>query len=374
MQVVNKYMYLGILLDEHLDFGATAKCVAHSAGRALDGRPNEREVKGAWEPGAISQRGDERSIFASPELYRMKRLAIPKREGERSILESIELYRSLEKGRERNILDSPEISRRGVMGYPELSRRGDREGDGSIVEGRDISQMGGKRRIVDCPELSRRGKMVVALPLNYVTMRVERSIVESPELSRRGKSHELSRKGRPRAISQNGSRAISQRGGERSIKGAPPELTRREELEKSIVDSPEISRREKRGDERIIFENPKLSRRGKSPELSRTWEGKRAYWRLSRRGDHRAISHRGGEMSIWESPEISRRGKLKRAYWRASSYVAEGRDRSILERPEQCRKGESHELSRRGKLSRKPRAISQKGDERNILERSELSR
>ena len=35
LQVVNKYMYLGILLDEHLDFGATAKCVAQSAGRAL---------------------------------------------------------------------------------------------------------------------------------------------------------------------------------------------------------------------------------------------------------------------------------------------------------------------------------------------------
>ncbi len=35
LQVVNKYMYLGILLDEHLDCGATAKCVVQSAGRAL---------------------------------------------------------------------------------------------------------------------------------------------------------------------------------------------------------------------------------------------------------------------------------------------------------------------------------------------------
>lgn len=31
----NQYMYLGIMLTEHLDFNITAKIVAHSAGRAL---------------------------------------------------------------------------------------------------------------------------------------------------------------------------------------------------------------------------------------------------------------------------------------------------------------------------------------------------
>ena len=35
LQYASKYMYLGILLTEHLDYNLTAKCVAQSAGRAL---------------------------------------------------------------------------------------------------------------------------------------------------------------------------------------------------------------------------------------------------------------------------------------------------------------------------------------------------
>jgi hypothetical protein len=35
IEYFNKYMYLGILLTEHLDYNITAKTVAQSAGRAL---------------------------------------------------------------------------------------------------------------------------------------------------------------------------------------------------------------------------------------------------------------------------------------------------------------------------------------------------
>ena len=35
MQVVSSYKYLGILLDEHLDYKVTADMIAKSAGHAL---------------------------------------------------------------------------------------------------------------------------------------------------------------------------------------------------------------------------------------------------------------------------------------------------------------------------------------------------